>query len=214
MSALGQEDSLRRHDGTATLNLSYLDAQIARLAEEKDREGKGDAWEGPETEGTTDTTSAVLPEIQDAYDFCATELAMPQELIQGVLHCGSKLSVGGSSKSFKTWGLMNMGLSVGYGLPWLGCETVSARVLIVNLEIQAAFARRRLQALADAMAIQQEPSRVDVWNLRGFAACHAEIFPKIIAQIENGGYGLIILDPIYKLYGAGDNENGGARLPR
>ncbi len=153
-----------------------------------------------------------LPTIEDVCDFCARELPLPPELIQGVLHRGSKLSEGGASKGYKTWALMDMGMSVAYGLPWLGCETASAKVLYVNLEIQAAFARRRFETLAEAKGIIQESGRLDVWNLRGYATSHMEIFPPILDRIADGGHGLIILDPIYKLYGGMDNENGAREM--
>ncbi len=99
-------------------------------------------------------------------------------------------------------------LVVAYGVPWLGCETAPGRVLVVNFEIQSAFACRRLNVLAEALGIKQEPGRLDCWNLRGHATSHLEIFPRIIDRIGDGGYRLIVLDPIYKLYGGSDNENG------
>ena len=153
-----------------------------------------------------------LPEIQDAYDLCGADLPLPKELIQGLLHRGSKLSLGGASKSYKTWTLDYMALAVAYELPWLGCATRQAKVLLVNLEIQPAFARKRLCVLADTLDIDQEPGRLDIWNLRGYATSHQEIFPRIIERIGAGGYGLVILDPIYKLYAPGDNENGASEI--
>ena len=119
-----------------------------------------------------------LPAIQDAYDFCAAELPLPEELIQGVLHRASKLSLGGASKSYKTWTLMNLAMCVAYEVPWLGCSTRQAKVLVVNLEIQSAFARKRLGVLADAMGIVQEPGRLDIWNLRGCAPATKKSSPK------------------------------------
>ena len=61
--------------------------------------------------------------------------------------------------------------------PGWGAQLRQAKVLVVNLEIQSAFARKRLGVLADAMGIVQEPGRLDIWNLRG-CTCHQEISPK------------------------------------
>ena len=83
-----------------------------------------------------------------------------------MLHQGSKLSFGGASKGFKTWSLDNLALSVAYGLPWFGCETRRSKVLLIDLELQEAFCRRRLLTLEHALGIFQEPRRLDVWNLR------------------------------------------------
>ena len=100
----------------------------------------------PEPELVADTAKRIrLPDIQDASDFCAEDIPQPPELIQGVLHRGSKLSLGSGSKGGKTWILMDAALSVAYGLPWLGCETERSKVLYANLEIQRTFTQRRLQ---------------------------------------------------------------------
>ena len=61
------------------------------------------------------------------------------------------------------------------------------------------------------MNITPEPGRLDVWNLRGFGVSHYELLPKIEERIGNGGYGLIIVDPLYKLY-AWLNENAAADM--
>ena len=178
-------------------------------------QGNGQAKLGKKVSPTSDAKPAeppALPAIQDAYTLCAADLPLPPEIVQGVLHRGSKLSLGAMSKGFTTWTLLLLGLCVGYGLPWLGCQTAQARVLFVNLEIQPAFIRRRLNVLTDALGIDQEPDHLDIWNLRGHAASHQEIFPRIIERIGGGGYGIVVLDPIYKLYGAGDNENGAREI--
>ena len=124
-----------------------------------------------------------LPQIQDAYELCRREIPLPPELIQGMLHQGSKLSFGGASKGFKTWSLDNLALSVAYGLPWFGCETRRSKVLLIDLELQEAFCRRRLLTLEHALGIFQEPRRLDVWNLRGFAVGHQLLLPQIEERI-------------------------------
>jgi hypothetical protein len=131
----------------------------------------------------------------------------PPELIQELLHRGSKLQLGGASKSYTTWTLDALALAVAYGIPWLGFETSRAKVLLVDLELQPVFCRKRLLTLQTALGIAPEPGRLSVWNLRGFAAGHREIFPKIIKRIRGDGLGLVVLDPIYKLYGPGADEN-------
>ena len=150
---------------------------------------------------------AGLPDIEDACDFCQRNLPLPPELIEGLLHQGSKMSLGGASKAYKSWALLNLALSVGYGMPWLGCLTARSKVLVINLEIQQAFCRKRLTTLADARGMKQERGRLDIWNLRGYATSHQEIFPKIVERVGDMGYGLIVLDPIYKLYGNTDENS-------
>jgi hypothetical protein len=153
---------------------------------------------------------SLLPDIEDAFRLCEEDVPEPPELIQGLLHKGSKMSLGGGSKSFKTWLLLHLGLSVAYGKQWLGFPvSVRSKVLVINLELQRAFIRKRIKDLILTLGIVQEPGWFDLWNLRGCAASHTTIVPKVIERIEKVGYGLIILDPIYKLYG--DTDENSAR---
>ena len=120
---------------------------------------------------------------------------------------GSKMSVGGDSKGFKSWSLMNLALSVGYNLKWMGFSTSRSKVLVCNFEIAAPFSRQRLNVIAKARGIAQEKGRIDIWNLRGYSAPYDVICPQIIDRVRGGGYGLIILDPLYKLYGDSDENS-------
>ena len=144
---------------------------------------------------------AVFPEIVDACSLLQRDLPEPAVLVQGLLHQGSKLVLGGSSKAHKTWCLIDLALSVAFGEPWLACKTTKGRVLYVNLEIQDGFFRRRLQAVAEAKNVKLVSGHLDIWNLRGHAAPHGELFPRIRVRAQREGYALIILDPIYKTYG-------------
>jgi hypothetical protein len=97
-----------------------------------------------------DADSNALPEIVCAEDLLAAEMATPRELLSGLLHQGSKLIVGGSSKSYKTWVLTDLAVAVASGTPWLGFDTTAGKVLYVNLEIQPAFFRRRVAEIVNA----------------------------------------------------------------
>jgi len=160
----------------------------------------------PEPEPPTDT----LPPIVDGVEFLTTDIALPRELVYGVLHQGSKMVLGGGSKTYKTWLLLDLAVSVATGVPWLSFKTALGRVLILNLEIQAAFFQQRLLAIAKAKGVTLAKGQIDVWNLRGHAASFKEIIPKIIRRVMESKYDLIIIDPIYKLYGEMDENSAGA----
>jgi hypothetical protein len=151
-----------------------------------------------------------LPEIVDGATLMNTDPILPQILVHGLLHLGSKLSLGGSSKAYKSWGLLNLALSVSTGTPWLGFETTRARVLYINFEIDARFMHHRLNVVSRALNIQPDPGYLDLWNLRGKSTSHAQIIPKIIARSKQAHYGLTIIDPSYKLMGNGSDENSPA----
>src|SRR5689334_1020911 len=80
-----------------------------------------------------------LPPIEDGLQLLSSEPNIPDEVIKGVLHKGCKGVLGGSSKSFKTWSLLDLGLSVASGTKWWGVETTQGKVLYVNFEIPSPF---------------------------------------------------------------------------
>jgi hypothetical protein len=159
-------------------------------------------------ESGTSAPKPELPAIVDAAEFIATALIEPPKLIAGILHQGSKLVVGGGSKSFKTWTLLDAALSVSHGVPWLGRETEKGPVLFLNFEIQKWSIQRRIAAIADAKRIRIEPGQLAIMNLRGRAAHYGTLLPQIKAAAI-GKYSMIVLDPIYKLYGGTDENSAG-----
>ncbi len=147
-----------------------------------------------------------LPAIVDAAQFLIEKITPPAELVTGILHKGSKLVLGGGSKTFKTWTLLDLSVAVATGETWLGFSTVKGNVLFVNLEIQSVFFQSRLAAILRDKVVTLEAGQLEVWNLRGYAASYQILLPQITERIRAANYSLIVLDPIYKLYGA-VNEN-------
>lgn len=147
-----------------------------------------------------------LPPMVDAAEFVAETLPQPAELVSGILHQGAKLVLGGGSKSFKTWCLLDLAVSVAHGLPWLNCETQAGRVLFLNFEIQPHAWQRRIEAVAKAKGIEVQPGSISLWNLRGHAADFRDLLPRITKQAQGAGFALIVLDPVYKLYGSTDEN--------
>lgn len=150
-----------------------------------------------------------LPDLIDAAAFIAETIEPPAELIEGILHKGSKLAFGGSSKSFKTWTLLDVAISVASGADWLGFPTVQGKVLFLNFEIQPHAWQRRIVAVAKAKGIELKSGQVILWNLRGHAADFRQIVPRIIQRCRAENFALIVLDPIYKLYGNTDENSAG-----
>ncbi len=149
-----------------------------------------------------------LPPIVRAEDLITSLPPMPTELVKGVLHQGSKMVLGGASKSFKTWTLLDLALSVQAGLPWWGFETVKTKVLYINFEIQDAFIARRIKTICEAKQIS-DSSNLDVWNLRGHSAPLEDLMPDLLSPIRKSEYGLITLDPLYKTLGGRNESDAG-----
>ena len=140
-----------------------------------------------------------------ARNLCATPPQPPPEIIEGILHQGSKMALGGGSKSFKTWSLLQMAICIATGCDWLGFGTAAGRVLYLNFELPEFAIEQRIREICQAMGIQV-PENLMLWNLRGHATDAATILPIISREVSRDDYSLIILDPLYKLLG-GRDEN-------
>jgi RecA-family ATPase len=149
-----------------------------------------------------------LPKIIPGSEFMATPKAEPPQLIEGVLHQGSKMILGGASKSRKSWSMIDMMLSVSSGTSWWGFPTKQGRSLYINFELPDFAFQHRLNAIAVAKGIADH-SMFDLWNLRGYATDFSVLIPKILARIKESSYSLIILDPIYKGLGKRDENKAG-----
>jgi AAA domain len=150
-----------------------------------------------------------LPKLQDALDLLAADLQRPPELVHGVLHRGSKMVIGGGSKSFKTWSLVDLAVSVAAGVPWWGFSTEQGRVLYMNFEIQDVFFSDRIYEVLEAKDCVLDPGQLLYWGLRGHAADLQKIMPQMIAELKERDISLIVFDPIYKGLGDRDENKAG-----
>src|SRR6266700_1264883 len=150
-----------------------------------------------------------LPDIVDALTLLTLDLPKPPELVHGILHKGSKMVIGGGSKSFKTWSLVDLAIRVATGTKWWGFETNQGRVLYMNFEIQDPFFKARLKDVSFAKECHLAEGQLSYWGLRGKAADLRTLMPTIIQMLKDGGYSLIIFDPIYKGLGGRDENKAG-----
>jgi hypothetical protein len=157
----------------------------------------------------TPRSKVSLPEMVDATDFLEKDFPEPKQLIRGLVHRGSKLAIGGGSKSFKTWTLLNLAVSVASGSDWMGFETTQGKVLYCNFEIPEFAWQRRLQKVLTARSITLQRGSIMLWNLRGRAAQYQTLLPMIRDAAQEHNFDLDILDPIYKLYGDTDENAAG-----
>lgn len=157
-----------------------------------------------------------LPPITSARDLINdTTIVTPVELVAGFLHRGSKGVIASTSKARKTWVLSDLAVSVATGQPWLGFTTTRGKVLLVNFEIQAPFMRSRISAVVRAKQDKAENPQIhdlrnlDIWTLRGHALPFDVLLPEMTRRVQDSGYSLIIIDPIYKgMAGMDENKAG------
>ena len=151
-----------------------------------------------------------VPEIEFAEDLAKAAPAVPPQLVEGILHRGCKMTLGGISKSYKSWCLLDLGLSVASGQPWWGRRCIQAPVVYMNFELPRWAILQRMHAVCGARPeITNVGRSFAVWNLRGRSADLALLRPKLEEQLSRHQFGMIIIDPIYKLLGNRDeNANG------
>jgi hypothetical protein len=142
-----------------------------------------------------------LPPMVSADELCASPPPTPPEIIEGILHQGSKMALGGGSKSFKTWTLIELSICIATGREWLGFATTQGRVLYLNFELPAFSIEKRIREIREAMGIADTGGNLTLWNLRGHAAEAATILPIISREAKRHGFALMVLDPLYKLQG-------------
>ena len=194
----------KRVGNEGVLDALERNAKVIPLA---GRNGTNGTHRTPEKD---DDDEVELPPIKSARKLIQQNLALPEVVIHGLLHKGSKMVLGGSSKSFKTWCLADLALSVANGVPWWGLQTNKGRVLYINFEIQEGFFANRLDGISGAKRLGEEAlEELDTWNLRGFCTDLSKLMKKMLKEIPKGKYSLIVIDPIYKGMGNRDENAAG-----
>ena len=151
-----------------------------------------------------------LPEILSLEQLIGAAVPVPPLIIEGILHQGCKMILGGTSKSNKSWCLLDLAISVASGQPWWGRRCVKVPVVYINFELHVWAVTQRINALCGARPDCKDLGKsLHVWNLRGHNADITLLRPKLEEQLVKHQFGLIILDPAYKVLGNRDeNANG------
>ena len=148
-----------------------------------------------------------LPALTNLADELKSPPKLPEELIEGVLRCGHKMLISGSSKAGKSFLLMELAIALSEGSTWLGFKCKKSKVLYVNLEIDSASCINRFSEIYKALKIPPKHSGdISIWNLRGHAVPLDKLVPKLLRRINNLYYDAVIIDPIYKVI-MGDENN-------
>ncbi len=152
-----------------------------------------------------------LPDMVYGDVIQSTAPVLPEELIAGILHRGAKMVLGGGSKSFKTWCLLDLAVSISQGVPWWGRETKKGVVVYLNFEVQKGFFHKRILDVAKAKGLVLGRDFI-VWNLRGHSTDHSVLLPKLAARLQGLNVAAIILDPAYKIMSGNENEQASVAL--
>jgi hypothetical protein len=146
-----------------------------------------------------------LPSIEDAAELISKPIVLPDDVVGNVLHRGGKMVLGGASKTFKTWTLIDLAVSAATGAEWFHFPTKKGRVLYVNFELPASFFTKRIAIICGERQLRLKPGILSIWNLRG----HVTDWAQLRQQIPPGDFVLIIIDPVYKLLLGRDENKAG-----
>ncbi len=76
-----------------------------------------------------------LPAPRDATHFLRSKLPARNTVVEGMIHRGAIMSLSGDSKARKSWGLLDMAVSVATGTDFWGRATNKGSVIYCNLEL-------------------------------------------------------------------------------
>jgi hypothetical protein len=153
-----------------------------------------------------------LPPLISASNIVISHIRRPPLLVHGLLHRQTKMVLAGSAKTYKSWVLIDLGLSVASGVPWWCFRCQQGNVVYLNFELIQSFFEERVIHLCRSKNIAP-PERFMVWNLRGKCYDLRRIAKILRARIEALKFevAMIIVDPLYKAYG-GLDENSASQM--
>jgi len=159
----------------------------------------------------TGTAAGGLPDLLRADTLPPkSEIALPPPIIDGILHAGHKMVIGGGSKSYKSWSLIDLAASVARGDEWWGWKTRKSEVVYLNLEIQPEFFHHRLWDVSASRDGSALPSNLHLWHLRGHYYDIEALEANLTLMLDKMGLqvGLLVIDPIYKAFDGDENSAG------
>jgi|TARA_Y100000289_G_C3928997_1_gene155249 hypothetical protein len=135
---------------------------------------------------------------------------MPKQVIEGVLHKGSKMIISGSSKAGKTLSLLHLGLAAANGSTWLGHRTATSKVIYLDFELKKRIAARRIAEMVNANSDYDPKNQNFMYcSLRGQSRTLEDLVHHI-EDLEDHRPDLVIVDPFYKLATGADENDAGA----
>lgn len=133
---------------------------------------------------------------------------LPPPIIDGMLLQKEFAAVTSDSKARKSFFLLLMAVCTAYGYPFFGFAATPTNVLYMNFELFPGAVDWRLAQIKKALLEKYlkdrfEPGKLHVWQLRGKKGLTLDNLANAIlyrAWKDKTHYGLVIIDPAYKLW--------------
>lgn len=151
-----------------------------------------------------------LTPLKNAGEWLQEDIQEADQILTDIFDRGDKVVLIGSSKSRKTFFLLQLLLSIAAGRSFLGWHIPKPRrVLHIQYEIQAHHFHRRLIRMCRAMGITAADlgDRLLILNARGMGLSGKQGIEKISLYATKARPDLISLDPLYKILTGDENSN-------
>lgn len=125
-------------------------------------------------------------------------------IIEGLLAQGDLSLITAGSKSFKSWLALQIAICTANGIPFLNRKTIATKTLVLNFELKPASIKNRIASIAQRLKCGRR--NLYTWNLRNMPITPA-FLERLTARINDDGFGLVVLDPLYSMYGVVDDPN-------
>jgi RecA-family ATPase len=151
-----------------------------------------------------------LPEIMNLRQLVEVAPPAPPQIIEGILHQGCKMVLGGYQQEQQVVVPAGFGDECSQRSGMVGRRCTKMPVVYINFELHRWSIGLRINALCGARPeCSGLGESLALWNLRGRNGDLTLLRPKLEEQLARHQFGLIILDPAYKLLGDRDeNANG------
>jgi hypothetical protein len=151
-------------------------------------------------------TFPAWPEPADYPIFENEILEKPRPLVENLLDVSSRMIFGGGSKTYKTWAMSDMALSIATGVEWWSFAAIQAPCLYVNFELKKFYMQKRLKAIRLAKKLEVKPAQLFIWNLRGHEVPLDAFKLELVKLIKRSAIQVVFIDPFYKLLGGRDER--------
>jgi AAA domain-containing protein len=138
------------------------------------------------------------PEIISCKEFLSMSILQPVNVVENILDSGSRLIFGGGAKTYKTWAMSDLALSVAAGAPWWGFETKTVPQLYVNFEVERFYMQQRWRAIVEARKLPFGP--LFIFNLKNVPiGSLLEFKEALLREIDRDKIQQVYIDPFYKM---------------
>lgn len=151
-----------------------------------------------------------LPRMKGLDELIHNPPVLAEPLINGVLRKGRKMLISGASKTGKSFSLIGLAYALAFGRKWMGFQCTQSKVLYINLEIADDSFDTRMLDVARALGIEPTEllsnGNLKWLDMRGINRSLESLSASIIDLCKDEDFGAIILDPIYKVSFANEND--------